>query len=247
MQLGRIDRRFESGAAPQFGNRGIGSARPSVRSRQAWLTDTELRRALSLFVGFQIDPGERIALRVAKSLSRCASGEKRDPTILMPSNPSLNSSVRRVRVPSRSPTSGNASQPDAAPRSSTPAPRRGGASGHGEARPGNISTSPVNSPGWCSATGAAPTIARRFRLHPSRTTKKKTHGPLPGTRRREVPSIAPAQRRSHLCPTGPWKAISRSEAIFINSKRVKTETEARSAGQRQLTRSSPAARESGVC
>jgi hypothetical protein len=38
-----------------------------------------------------------IALRLAKSLRRCASGENPDPMILMPSKPSLKSRVRRVR------------------------------------------------------------------------------------------------------------------------------------------------------
>ena len=52
-----------------------------------------------------------MALRVAKSRSRCASGEKREPMILTPSNPASNSRVRRMRnaLTIVSPSSGSSS------------------------------------------------------------------------------------------------------------------------------------------
>jgi hypothetical protein len=46
-------------------------------------------------VAFQVDPRNGIAFRVAKSRRRCASIEKRDPTIFRPSKPSLSNSERR--------------------------------------------------------------------------------------------------------------------------------------------------------
>ncbi len=119
-----------------------------------------------------------MALRVAKSRMRCASGEKREPMILNPWKPSPSSRFRRMRnaltiVAPRSGSSSTArrsssvlscrTRPSVAARAVTSAPR-----------PESMSTSPVNSPAWCTATvWGVPRECSTISISPSSTTKKQ--------------------------------------------------------------------------
>jgi hypothetical protein len=178
------------------------------------------KQRLGLLVGLQIEPGERDRVAVAKSLRRCASGENRDPMILMPSNPSLKSSVRRVRNAFRH------DLPDFRQRVHG-LTQRGGrqlqhlatcgrAPGHerGASRqrvhvarefPGSWNRHLARVPRDCSTISTAPPGRRR----------RKTRGPLPGTARRRARSGArgPTAKGVYLGPAQPGKAISCSDGI----------------------------------
>ncbi len=116
-----------------------------------------------------------MAFRRAKSRSRCASGEKREPMILTTEKPWLRSSSRRMRNALRmvSPTSGSSStaRRSSAVFISSTRPSRATRALTTAARPVSMSTSPVNWPGSCTATTRGSSCdSSRISMAPSSTT-----------------------------------------------------------------------------